>query len=137
VCVSVGGWVCGCVSACVCVVVSVCVCVCVCIMEPAARLLRHQASPLTRGSLLSRRGFTRVGRLGPNLEPGNWPLQDILSRLGFCARINHPLIAPPTCIAHTVAILLQCDCAIFDPLPTPRFHAIHYTIVCIAISCQG
>jgi len=53
-----------------------------------------------------------------------WPLQDILSLLGFCARINHPFIAPPTCIAHTVAIRLRCYCAIFAPLPTPHFHAI-------------
>ena len=30
-------------------------------------------------------------RLGPVLA---WPLQDILSRLGFCARVTHPVIAP-------------------------------------------
>ena len=34
----------------------------------------------------------------------------------------------PTCIAHTVAILLQYDCAIFDPTPNPVFmpHTIQY-----------
>jgi len=31
------------------------------------------------------------------------------------------LLPPPTCIAHTVAMLLQYYCAIFDPPPTPRF----------------
>jgi len=44
------------------------------------------------------------------------------SRLDFCARINHPCIAPPpTYIAHTVAIRLQSYCAIFDPPPSPPF----------------
>jgi len=66
-----------------------------------------------------------------------WPIHDILSRLCFCARINHPFIASPTCIAHTVAILLQYYCAIFDPLPTPRFHVIHPTILLMTISCKG
>jgi len=65
------------------------------------------------------------------------PIHDILSRVCFCARINHPFIAPPTCIAHTVAILLQYYCAIFDPLPTPCFHVIHPTILLITISCKG
>jgi len=36
-----------------------------------------------------------------------WPLQDIVSLQGFCARVNIPDIAPPTCIAHTVAIVLH------------------------------
>jgi len=36
-----------------------------------------------------------------------WPLKDILSLLGFGARINHLFIASPTCIAHTVAVSLQ------------------------------
>jgi len=34
-----------------------------------------------------------------------WPLQDIRSLRGFCARINQPCVAPPTCIAHRIAIL--------------------------------
>ena len=64
-------------------------------------------------------------------------VQDILSRLSFLARINHPLIAPRTCIALTTAIRLQYNCAIFDPPPTPHVDAIHHTIVCMAISCKG
>jgi len=48
---------------------------------------------------------------------GNWPLHDILSRLGFCARTNPPVFCPfPTCIAHTIEILLQYCCARNDPL---------------------
>jgi len=39
------------------------------------------------------------------VRPPPWPLQDILSLIGFCARIDHPFIAPPTCVAHTVARL--------------------------------
>jgi len=67
----------------------------------------------------------------------SFPLQDLFSLLGFCARINQLFIAPPTCIAHTVAILLQYYCAIFEPLPTPSPYAIHHTISCMAISCKG
>jgi len=44
--------------------------------------------------------------------------------------------APP-CITHTVAMLLQYNCAIFEPPSTPRFYAIHHTIFCIAISRKG
>jgi len=62
---------------------------------------------------------------------------NILSLIGFCARTNYHCIAPPTCIAHTVAILVHYYCTIFNPLPTPRFHAIHPTILCIATSYEG
>jgi len=47
-----------------------------------------------------------------------WPFQEILSLIGFCVRLGHPFIAPPACIAQTVAIL-QYDCAIFDPFRPP------------------
>jgi len=47
------------------------------------------------------------------------------------------LLPPPTRVAHTLAILLQYYCAIFDLLPTPRFHAKHHAIVCIAISSEA
>jgi len=30
-------------------------------------------------------------------------------------------LAPPTCIARTIAIPLYLHCAIYDALPTPRF----------------
>ena len=36
------------------------------------------------------------------ITPWTWPLQDILSLQGFCAPVNHPNIAPSTCIAHTI-----------------------------------
>ena len=45
------------------------------------------------------------------------------------------LSPPPTCIAHTVAILLRYYCAIFDPPPDPLFvchtpyHIVHRNIV--------
>ena len=50
----------------------------------------------------------------------HWPLQDILSLIGCCARVNYHCIAPPTCIVHTVAIPLHYYCTIFNPLPTPH-----------------
>jgi len=67
----------------------------------------------------------------------NWPLHDIVSLRGFCARVNHPFIPPPTCIARTIAILLHVHCAIYDALPTPLVYAIHHTILPMAISCKG
>jgi len=56
-----------------------------------------------------------------------WPLHDIVSLRGLFARINHPFMVSPTCIAHTVAILLQYYCAIFDLPPTPPL-CMPYTI---------
>ena len=54
---------------------------------------------------------------------------------GLGARIYHPFIAPLHMrIAHTVAILFQYDCAIFEPPSEPRVYARHHTILCIAIS---
>jgi len=47
------------------------------------------------------------------------------------------LLPPPTCIAHTIAILLHIYCAIYDALPTPLLYAIHHTILVMAISCKG
>ena len=47
------------------------------------------------------------------------------------------LLPPPTCIAYTIAILLQCYCAIYDPPPTPLVYAIHHAILVMAISCEG
>ena len=42
-----------------------------------------------------------------------------------------------TCIAHTVAILLQDYWAIYEPPSTSLLHAIHHTILVITISCKG
>jgi len=44
---------------------------------------------------------------------------------------------PPTCIAHTVAILLHDWRAIYDPSSTSLVYAIHHTILVITISCKG
>jgi len=60
------------------------------------------------------------------LEPTCWPLQDSLSLQSFCARINLPFIAPPTCTAYTIAPLLHDACAIYDPPPTPLLYAMHH-----------
>ena len=48
-----------------------------------------------------------------------------------------PLFLTPTCIAHTIAILLHDVCAVYDPPPTPLCYAIHHTILILAISCKG
>jgi len=67
-----------------------------------------------------------------------WPLQGIFLLRGFCARITHPFIAPPTCIAHPGAILLHHYWAQYTtPPPTSRVYAIHHTILLITISCKG
>jgi len=104
------------------------------------RAVRRPAGGLLGRYALKRRRHNAATAIEPELGEDRhttWPSPDILSRLGFCARINHPFIAPPACIAHTVTLLLQNHCAIFDPSPTPRFYAIHHTILCIAISCKG
>ena len=44
---------------------------------------------------------------------------------------------PPTCIARTIAILLHVDCARYDAPPTPPLFAIQYTLLEMAISCEG
>jgi len=44
---------------------------------------------------------------------------------------------PPTRISHTIALLSHDYCAMYDPPPTPRVYAMHYTILVMAISCKG
>jgi len=73
----------------------------------------------------------------PASRAAGWPLQDSVLLRGFCSRINHPFIAPPTCAARTIAILLQGHCAIYDAPPTPLLYALHYTKLAMAISCKG
>jgi len=51
--------------------------------------------------------------------------------------VHHPCIAPPTCRAYPIAILLHDYCAIYDPPPTPLLYAIHHTILVMAMSCKG
>ena len=43
----------------------------------------------------------------------------------------------PACIAHTVAILLHGYWAIYDPLSTSLWYAIHHIILLITMSCKG
>jgi len=59
------------------------------------------------------------------------------TRYSFTSRLLCTLYYAHTCIAHTVSILLQSDCAVFDTPRTPRFYTRHCTILCIAISCEG
>jgi len=48
-----------------------------------------------------------------------------------------PLLLTPTCLTHTIAILLHALCAIYDPPPTPLCYAIHHTILVMPISRKG
>jgi len=94
------------------------------LLQRAWHLLQRQRAPA---------GWLRwAGRL-PFVS---WPLQEIVLPRGPCPRIKPPFIAPPpTCIAHTVTILLQYYCVIFAR--PPRLCVIHHTILYIAISCKG
>jgi len=47
------------------------------------------------------------------------------------------LLAPPTCIARTIAIPLHVNCAIYDTPRTPLLYAIHHTRLVSSISCKG
>jgi len=73
----------------------------------------------------------------PQPQPLTWPLQDILSLRGCCARINHPCIpsppALPTPLQNTRARLLR---NIRRP-PAPPFVCQYHTILATPISCQG
>jgi len=67
-----------------------------------------------------------------------WPLQEIRSRRGCCARINHHFIPPRPPALPT---LLQYYCTFIGqyktPLPTSCLYAIHHTVLVITISCEG
>ena len=82
-------------------------------------------------------GAMRMGRAGGLLV-------DSLAFTRYCFTLRpfvHEsiiiVLPTPTCIAHTVAILLLYHCAIFEPPPTPHVYAIHHTILCIAIACKS
>jgi len=69
--------------------------------------------------------------------PVGWPLQDIILLQSFIVGVNHPFIAPSTCRAYPIAILLHDYCATY-PLPTDHpFYAIHHTILVMALSCKS
>ena len=44
---------------------------------------------------------------------------------------------PPTCISHTVAILLHDYWALYRTSSNPLLYAIHHTRLVITISCKG
>jgi len=47
-----------------------------------------------------------------------------------------PSLPPPSCAAHTVAILLQYYCALYNAPPTALLYATHHTILLMAVSCK-
>jgi len=46
------------------------------------------------------------------------------------------LVPHPTCVAHTIALLLHDYCAMYDPPSTPLVYAIHHTVLAMGISCK-
>ena len=66
-----------------------------------------------------------------------WPLQDIRSLQSCLALVNHPGIAPPTCIAHTSAIRVHDLSVVYDPSPVFLPYAVHHTTLVTAISCTN
>jgi len=69
----------------------------------------------------------RASRRREGTSASGWPLQEIRSLQRSCERANPHFIGPPTCNAHTVAIVLQACCAIYTPRPRPPFRML-YTI---------
>jgi len=63
-----------------------------------------------------------------------WPLQDMRSLQSFLAPGNHPGIAPSTCIAHTIAILLHGWCPINAPHPGVNRSCSHLNQRCSHLS---
>ena len=62
----------------------------------------------------------------------------MVSLQSFIAGVTHSCMPPPpTCKAYPIALLLRDHCAIYARLPTPPCHAIHHTILVMAISCKG
>jgi len=51
--------------------------------------------------------------------------------------VYHPFIAPPSCNACLIAILLHDFCAVHAPQPTPPWYSIHHTLLVMAILCKG
>ena len=43
----------------------------------------------------------------------------------------------PICIAHTIAILFQTDCAIHDLTPGPLLYTLHHPKWVLTITCEG
>jgi len=66
-----------------------------------------------------------------------WPLQDIPSLQRFCKQANQVITPLPTCKAHNIAIVLHNYCARYAPPPTLGLHALHNTILVMAILCKG
>jgi len=85
-----------------------------------------------------RHGPHLVLRLRARCAPRpSWPLPDIRLLQSFVHVRILPFLPLPICIAHSNAILLHDDCAIYDSPPTPLVYAIHHTQLVLAISCKG
>jgi len=95
------------------------------------------------GMVYPQRGAASVGGRRRSVRPppsARRRLPD--TRYAFTSRLlctNQPSFYCPSRLhrphgCNTIAIHY---CAIVDPLPSPRFHAVHHTIVFIARSCKG
>jgi len=65
----------------------------------------------------------------------HWPLQDILSLLGFRARIYFPCIPPPPALPTSLRYYCNTVAQYTTPLPAPRVYVIHHTILVQTVSC--
>jgi len=75
---------------------------------------------------------------GAGTIPVSWPIQDILSLVFVCARIDYPWINPAhSHYPHYTAILLGDFCGIYILPPTLPLYAIHRTILVMTILCKG
>jgi len=74
-------------------------------------------------------------RANPNPLTLRWPLQDIRSLQILLALITYSVLAPRTCIVHTIAIRLRDYRTIYAPPPTLLVYAMHHTILIMAVSC--
>jgi len=74
-----------------------------------------------RGVCLARQVRLRAslpeGSCWTDLRSGDTGLSKIRSHQSCLALVNHPGIAPPTCISHMIAIRLLDVCAIYAPPP--------------------
>ena len=92
--------------------------------------------PSSPGMLLLRSRGSPPG-LHTKRKNVGWPSQDIRLRQRFCEQVNHPFIAPPTCNAHTVAMVLHDYCARYAPPLTLLLYAIHHSLCAMAILFKG
>jgi len=119
------------ICVCVCIYMCVCVCVCVCVCAQReiglteARCLGLLPCVLALAPISP--CAAAVGRRASTGNPNHpWPLQEILSRLGFCARITHPFIAPPPAALPTRFKYYCNTVAQYSTPPLCMPYTIHY-----------